>query len=660
MKKKVFSFLLILAMLLSAAVCGVTAQADEPAAVLADSYDVDAQLSMIFFQLEKLMQTDGENTWYYTVTDLDHDGNLEFVAASQHPQDRSTNLKLWEVSADRTALTECSLNKDADESFPDMMTDCADTYHDTQTDTWFYLCYDNIVISNSEVYTIKSAVSLKDGVIGYDAFAVQHTLVENNMFAVSYTDLNGMTISQEQYNAAGVNAFAGTERSSTSFEWLTGTDVKSLARLIDSYSVFAGVKAPTEVFPVPKPAALQAMEPSATPAPVPTAAPSGSTSPSYLMITKNPTNESRKTGDTALFVACANAYDSLTWTLVAPNGGEFSVQQFRSVFPKAGVSGEYSTTLSIGNIERDMNKWGAYCTFYYKGQSARTSTAYISVKQEKPTPTAPIGETGDYVGTVIATSFSTVTVDCPGVDLFEIPLSICTITDTLDIGADATVYWVKVAGSRGVTVTSCTIRGTKPAPQPVYGSMSGTAYHDTAFTVYVVLQNGSGLHLNGNLVNIIGGNDIDGASCIVYYTDYPSEATIYKVDIYGKDPTPAPQPEPEPTPQPEPEPTPQPEPEPAPQPEPEPAPQPEPEPAPEPSYGVITGRAFRSISDSNKLELFLDNGDSVIVDSYSHDGYTCTLNAEVGAAGGGNPCEVFYVDYPSAANIYKVVVSAAD
>ena len=60
------------------------------------------------------------------------------------------------------------------------------------------------------------------------------------------------------------------------------------------------------------------------------------------------------------------------------------------------------------------------------------------------------------------------------------------------------------------------------------------------------------------------------------------------------------------------------------------------------------------------MPFWVDNGDSVIVDSYSHDGYTCTLNAEVGAAGGGNPCEVFYVDYPSAANIYKVVVSAAD
>ena len=77
--------------------------------------------------------------------------------------DRSTNLKIWEVSADRKSLTECTLAKDPEESFPDILTDSADTFHNPETNTWSYLLYDNIVISNSEVYTIKTAVSLKDG-----------------------------------------------------------------------------------------------------------------------------------------------------------------------------------------------------------------------------------------------------------------------------------------------------------------------------------------------------------------------------------------------------------------------------------------------------------------------------------------------------------------
>jgi hypothetical protein len=66
--------------------------------------------------------------------------------------------------------------------------------------------------------------------------------------------------------------------------------------------------------------------------------------------------------------------------------------------------------------------------------------------------------------------------------------------------------------------------------------MSGTAYHDTAFTIYVVLSDGSSYHVDGNRVNIIGGNDIEGAGCTVYYMDYPSESNIYQIDVYGREP----------------------------------------------------------------------------------------------------------------------------
>ena len=40
-----------------------------------------------------------------------------------------------------------------------------------------------------------------------------------------------------------------------------------------------------------------------------------------------------------------------------------------------------------------MNGWGVYCTFYYKGQAARTSTAYIYVSGNPPTPPTPVPPT---------------------------------------------------------------------------------------------------------------------------------------------------------------------------------------------------------------------------------------------------------------------------
>ena len=111
--KRLFASLLVLAMLLSAAAFGgAAAFADGIPAITMELSDEDQQLALISSKLSELRQPDGEIPWYYTVTDLDHDGKLEFVAASQHPQSRSTNLRVWEVNEDKSALTECALVKD--------------------------------------------------------------------------------------------------------------------------------------------------------------------------------------------------------------------------------------------------------------------------------------------------------------------------------------------------------------------------------------------------------------------------------------------------------------------------------------------------------------------------------------------------------------------
>ena len=532
-KKQFFSCLLALVMLASMAVIGAPAAS---AAEAADQVDVDQQLDFIRSQTGKLIQKDTKNTWYYAVTDLDHDGNLEFVAASQHPADRSTNLKVWEVSKDGKALTECKLEKEEDESFPDILTDCADTFHDLKTDTWNYLLNDNIVLSDTEVYTIKTSVKLKDGVISYEPYAVEHTVLEGGWRTVSHTDANGFEISDGEYNAAGISAFVDADRSSTSFEWLTDTDAKDLAHLSDSYAVFMGRKAPTEVFPVPKPAALQepaaTLAPAATPIPVVTPVPVQEVAPTYLSITKNPTNENKKVGATALFVACANAFDSLDWTFVSPDGGEYSVQQVAYMWADAPISGYYGTTLSIGNVARDMNGWGAYCTFYYRGQVARTSTAYMYVNGEDPTPTPTQGEGGVFYGSVSDWNGSTVSVNLDGTTYAALPWGICSVSGDIYVGAPATVSW-SGKSAQGPNYTYCYIEGSQPEPVTQYGSMSGLAYEGGGGFA-IDLANGTQVYVDGWKCGV-SGKFYDGASCIVYYTDYPSGANIYEVSIFGRE-----------------------------------------------------------------------------------------------------------------------------
>ena len=516
MKKRFVSIILALVMILSLCACGNAngapsaepTAAEEPTEEAAPAVqpaepelsDTDKQLALIYSQLDKLQQQSADLPWYYTVTDLDHDGCLEFIAAAQHPADRSTNLKIWEVTADRTALSECLVSKDPEESFPDIMTDSMDTFHDLKTDTWYYLFYDNVVISANDVYTSKSAFNMKDGVISYEAYAVEHSLVEGGVRKVSHTDTTGLDITADEFNAAGLKAFEGTERSNTSFEWLTAEDAKDLHRLTDSYAVFMGLRKATEKLPVPQPAALQVPEAAATPAPTatpqPTPAPTPAPTPKpeepkIMFITKHPTNElDRKTGGTANFVACANVFESLTWTIVAPDHGEYSISSFMTNYPEITVEGYYTTTLSLKNLTTEMNNWGAYCTFTYKGQVQRTSTAYIYMRDVPPTPD-PSTETGFFEGHVEDYDFSTITINCEGIDMFTVNLNICDIDGELYIGAPAKVYWTG-RNARGVDkVTSVYVQGGHHEVGPVLGALTGKAYRDTAFTEYLVFDDGS-------------------------------------------------------------------------------------------------------------------------------------------------------------------------
>ena len=499
-----------------------------PAEAPSELSDIDTQLKLIHDNMDKLQQPVGELPWFYTVTDLDHNGSLEFIAASQHPSDRSTNLKVWEVSKDRKALTECSVKKDEEESFPDIMTDSVDTFHVTGTDTWNYLFYDNIVLSDTEIYTSKSAFQLKDGVISYEAFAIEHTIVESGVRRISYTNPEGDNISQSEYNAAGILAFDGAERSNTSFEWLTAEDAKNITRLTDSCAVFNGLKKATEAFPVPKPAALQAPEatpmpaaPAATPAPTPVPDPQ----PAYLMITKNPTNETRKLGGTAMFVACANTFDSLKWVMVDPMGYEYDPATF------GNVSGYYSTTLSVNNLTSDFNGWGAYCNFFYRGQTARTSTAYINIQNAAPTPTpVPVPDGGVYYGSVADWNYSTVSVNLDGTTLVALPWDICSVIGEIYYGAPATAYWNGTT-TKGLNFTYCEIQGSAPEPTPQYGSMNGNAYEGGGgFAIY--LADGSQVFVDGWKCSV-SDNFYEGAPCIVYYTGSPTSDNIYQVSIFG-------------------------------------------------------------------------------------------------------------------------------
>ena len=202
--KKTISAILTLAMILALAAFG--GQAALAADLTVDQ--ADAQLNTIFATMGSFKQAGTTAAWRYAVTDLDHNGQLELVAAALHPVDRSSNLKVWELSADNSSFQECKTVVPEGESFPDILSNSADTFYDAGTDSWYYIFLDHIMLSESDVYDVVCSVNLKNGAVGFTQHAISHTEVVNGFMSTAYMDTNGIKISPDVYNDAGVNAFA--------------------------------------------------------------------------------------------------------------------------------------------------------------------------------------------------------------------------------------------------------------------------------------------------------------------------------------------------------------------------------------------------------------------------------------------------------------------
>ena len=110
-----------------------------------------------------------------------------------------------------------------------------------------------------------------------------------------------------------------------------------------------------------------------------------------IVVTKNPTDETRTSGETAWFVSEAQYYTTLDWTFVDPAGREYTVQEFRNMFPYITVDGEYTTNLTVRNLSTDLNGWAVFCSFHSNMDNAKTSWAFFHVNAySAPSYTQPV------------------------------------------------------------------------------------------------------------------------------------------------------------------------------------------------------------------------------------------------------------------------------
>ena len=347
--KKALSLLLVLALFMS---IGLSAWA---APVRASDESTAEQIYLILAQFDSLKQDGGSDAWLYAVTDLDHNGRLELIAA---PAQGGMQPCVWEAGTDGKTLSACTIGRTGDQPFPAITVNNADTYYDQASDTWHYAFNAHREVSANEVYDSKCAVSLVNGAVSSEVFATAHSTVSNNAVNVAYTGKDGAAITGDAFNAAADAAYPGAVKCSTNFYWFQASEANA-SRLMDSYAAFKG--------------ALLSQKPSPAAGAAPVAG-------NFLMITKNPTNESRAIGDTAWFVAEASGWTGAEWTFVSPAGQSYPASGFLSLFPAARVNGSDTGSLSISNVSAEMTGWGAYCTFRGNGgQTARSNTAYMYV-----------------------------------------------------------------------------------------------------------------------------------------------------------------------------------------------------------------------------------------------------------------------------------------
>ena len=404
--------------------------------VFAEQVPAEEQLQFFFDNLRQFRMTeeDAKLNESWTVTDLDHDGYLELLLTAVDETDSCRILRGWTYREDKQGVVGFEAQLPQDVYNQSVLENSAETRYNPDSDTWSYLISSELKLTQDDIYFFRCFFSLKDGAFIYQTLPTEHDVTLNGVTETSWLDQSGTMVASASQGDPAAAVLIGERRNDTNFRWLCLPDITALSVLSESYAVFAAEETAAS-FPAPQtPAVPAAPETPVIPetvyyqTPAPAFSPDGVHDPMYdsilgapsyqtpdapqqttdpsltkdpmyanvtpvftpvpvptepqhidLMVTRNPTNENRKPGSTANFVANANIRDSMKWVFVSPGGSECSAQEFNALFPASSVSGVYDGVLSVSNVTDEMNGWGAYAIFYYQDQIASSTVGYICI-----------------------------------------------------------------------------------------------------------------------------------------------------------------------------------------------------------------------------------------------------------------------------------------
>ena len=162
--------------------------------------------------------------WYYTFTDLDHNGLLEVLSASTQGTGIFTYAHFYEVLPDGSGvrnLIRADAETDGPNDWPEIIRDSLPCYYDPGTDSYYYVCANDVRDGAAHGLTMLAALCLKDGAAAWEYLASKDVQVTEAATETRYFDAAGEAISEEVYNRAVENRFAGMERSELTLDWLS-------------------------------------------------------------------------------------------------------------------------------------------------------------------------------------------------------------------------------------------------------------------------------------------------------------------------------------------------------------------------------------------------------------------------------------------------------
>ena len=295
-----------------------------------------------------------ESPWFYTFTDLDHNGRLEVAAACIQGTGFYTYANFFEVTADFAGIVPCTYEMEEGGSFPDVTDDSEPVpcYYDASTGRYYYIFTDYVRGGFAESYFGEVALCLHDGRIDLIPIASRYEYykdAETESPEITYRDGEGNEISKEEYNSAIVNRF-GTQPEQIRFTWTM-------------------VENP---WPEGEPDSSWMDEPAEEVQNTVTSGPA-------VVITKNPTSESIAIGGKTWFIAHADNASAITWQFVSPDGTVYSFADALAVNPGLYLEALDGDTLAVSNVPLSFNGWGIQARFDGQGSYAVTTPAYLYV-----------------------------------------------------------------------------------------------------------------------------------------------------------------------------------------------------------------------------------------------------------------------------------------